>query len=226
MVNPLSAPGLLAPARPAALLLLAAVALLSACAPQTVRGRPSPAFQSLREPIRTVAVAPFSVRDLVSQRAEFGDDPSTQAALVARHFTEALAARGIEVIPPTDVSRALGVEAGPGSEPYLPRTVAAAAREEFGVDAVVLGELTRFVERQGQAAGATRPASVGFRVTLYGAPEGQRLWSGAFEETQQALSANVLSASRYPGGGLRWLTAEELARWGAKETAASMPLGW
>lgn len=225
MVTPLVRSG--AAARLVALLLLLGpgAALLTACAPQTVRGRESPAFQNLREPIRTVAVAPFAVRDLVAQRAEFGDDPTTQAALVSRHFTEALANRGIEVIPPTDVARALGAP-GPEGEPYLPRTVAAAAHEEFGADAVVLGELTRFVERHGQAAGATRGASVGFRVTLYGAPEGQRLWSGAFEETQQPLSSNVLSASRYPGGGMRWLTAAELARWGAQETAASMPLGW
>jgi hypothetical protein len=46
-----------------------------------------------------------------------------------------------------------------------------------------------------------------------------------FNETQRPLSSNVLVASRYPGGGSRWLSAEELARWGAEETARSMPIG-
>lgn len=209
-----------------ALPLLALLPLLASCAPQTVRGQETSAYKELREPIRKVAVAPFHVAPRLVVRAEPGDEPSTQATLVARHFSEALRARGIEVVPPSDVARALGLEGGAGAEPLLPGTVAARAQEEFGADAVVLGELTRFVERRGQAAGATRPASVGFRIVLYGAPLGERLWAGAFDETQQALSANVLSASRYPGGGMRWLSAEELARWGARETAAAMPLGW
>lgn len=207
------------------LLLLLPLALASACAVETVRGSQTPAYRELSQPIRKVAVAPFRVAERLALRAESGEDPTTQAALVARHFSEALRARGVDVVAPSDLGRVLG-RAAPGTDPLLPGAVAEAARREFGVDAVVLGELTRFVERRGQAAGATRPASVGFRVTLYGAPRGERLWTGAFDETQQAFSENVLSTSRYPGGGLRWLTAEELARWGAKETAAAMPLGW
>jgi hypothetical protein len=216
----------LAPRAPFVLLVLLLAAWLAGCAqPQTVRGGTTPAFQNLREPIRKVAVAPFLIASRLALRAEPGDEPATEATLVARHFSEALRERGVEVVAPSDLARMLGVE-GPVTEPLIPSAVAAAAQREFGVDAVVLGELTRFVERRGQAAGATRPASVGFRVTLYGAPEGQRLWAGSFDETQQAFSENVLSTTRYPGGGLRWLTAEELARWGAQETAGAMPLGW
>jgi hypothetical protein len=95
---------------------------------------------------------------------------------------------------------------------------------EFGADAVLLGAVTRFRERSGQAAGTMHPAAVGFEVTLYTAPGAQRLWNAVFSETQQALSENVLSTYRYPGGGTRWLTAEELAQWGARETVAAIPL--
>jgi hypothetical protein len=61
-------------------------------------------------------------------------------------------------------------------------------------------------------------------VTLYTAPGSEKLWSAVFSETQQPLSSNVLSTTRYPGGGMRWLTAEELARWGAEETVRALPL--
>ncbi|MDX1649469.1 MAG: hypothetical protein R3263_06415 [Myxococcota bacterium] len=213
------------PRRLLGLLALLAPLLAAGCAVETVRGAQTPAYRQLEQPIRKVAVAPFHVAERTALRAEPGDQPATQAALVARHFSEALRQRGVDVVAPSDLGRALGVEA-PGTDALLPGTVVDVATREFGVDAVVMGELTRFVERRGQAAGATRPASVGFRVTLYGAPRGERLWTGAFDETQQAFSENVLSTSRYPGGGLRWLTAEELARWGAKETAAALPLGW
>ena len=69
-----------------------------------------------------------------------------------------------------------------------------------------------------------KAAAVGFRVTLQGA-DGRTLWSAEFDERQQPLGENVLRAGQYPGGGSRWLTAEELARWGAQETVAALPLG-
>jgi hypothetical protein len=97
-------------------------------------------------------------------------------------------------------------------------------KSQFDADALVLGEITRWVEREGGAAGSLRPASVGVRVELYGAPQGERLWEGEFDHTQQALSENVLLTPRYPGGGTRWLTAEEFAQFAASELAAALPL--
>jgi hypothetical protein len=82
----------------------------------------------------------------------------------------------------------------------------------------------RYRERTGGAQ-ETGAASVWFEAALYTAPAGEKLWSGVFNETQRPISDNVFSATRYPGGGARWLSAEELARWGAEQTAASMPLG-
>jgi hypothetical protein len=86
------------------------------------------------------------------------------------------------------------------------------------------GDLTRWEEREGEAFGTLHAAAVGFRVTLQAAPSGKALWSAEFDERQQPLGDNVLRAGQYPGGGTRWLTAEELARWGAKETVRALPL--
>jgi len=206
------------------LFLLLSVTCAGGCA-TTVKSRDYPALQEGGAPIARIAVAPFEATGRLAQARE--SDPgvprSVATALVARYLSEALAARGIDVIPADDVARALAV----GSvtrRPLVPRAVAQVAAREFGADAVLLGAVSRFMERSGHATGTLRPAGVGFEVTLYTAPGAQKLWSAVFDETQKALSENVLSTYRYPGGGMRWLTAEELARWGAKETAEKLPV--
>jgi hypothetical protein len=225
-----------APGRLAAGLL--AAALLAGCAVETVRQRAYPRLDEGIEPIHKVAVAPFATSGDLAQAArraeieasvsvgsaprEEGVSPAEATALIARYLSEALGEQGLDVTTHEDVSRVLA-EAG-ASGPLAPREVARLANERFGAQGVVIGSVGRYRERTGgaQESGA---ASVWFEVALYTAPAGEKLWSGVFNETQRTLSSNVLSSSRYPGGGLRWLTAEELARWGAEQTAASMPLG-
>lgn len=225
MARDLPAP--LFPTRALAACLAAALALalgLAACAP-TVRTQAHPALAEHTAPIRSVAVVPFrATSPLATERdPAISPGPAVVTALVARHVSEGIAARGIEVVTADDVARALGLETG-ADQRLVPRTVAAVLHERFGVDAIVMGEVWRYVERAGQAAGTLRPASVGFEATVYAAPSGQKLWSGTFDETQRALSENVLNARRYPGGGTRWLSGEELLRWGATEWAHSVPL--
>jgi hypothetical protein len=204
---------------------LAAATLALGCVAETVRTQAHPGLLERSESIDLVAVAPFrATGGLAVQRdPRVGPAPAEATALVARQVSEALARRGVGVIPADDVARALALAAGSG-ERLIPLAVARQAHAEFGADAVLLGDVWRYVERSGEAAGTLRPASVGFEVTLYSAPGGQKLWSGVFDETQRALGENVLNAGRYPGGGMRWLTAEELLRWGATETAAAIPL--
>ncbi len=207
-------------------LLAAALVGLLACA-TTVRSRPLAGMGELEQAVARIAVAPFRPTGRLARQAEVpGADGSAAAHathLVSRYLTEALHERGPEVIPADDVARALGV-GNPVETRLAPIEVAERAAEEFGADAVLIGEVSRFVERRGRAAGATRPASVGFLVTLYLAPGGEPVWEGAFEETQQALGENIFNAVRYPGAGLRWLSAEDLARWGATEVAGALPL--
>jgi hypothetical protein len=189
-----------------ALLLLA---LAGGCV-RTVVGESFPALAERSAPITRVAVAPLAARP---------EEAAPAAPMVARYLAEALAARGVEVVAPEDVARATG-----GADPQAGvRELAALAERQFGAQAVLLGEITRWVEREGEALGTLRPASVGLRVELYGA-DGARLWRGEFDHTQQALSENVLVTPRYPGGGTRWLSADELARFAASELATALPL--
>jgi hypothetical protein len=191
----------------------------------TVDSRHYPALREHKASIRRIAVAPFRATGPLARLPETatGATPRLATTLVARYVSEALAARRVAVVPAEDVARVLPAGA-PSEQRLVPRMVAELVASEFGADAVLLGEVSRFEERSGQAAGTRHPAGVGFEVTLYSAPGAERLWSASFNETQQPLSANVLSTHRYPGGGMRWLSAEEFARWGATETMAALPL--
>ncbi len=206
----------------------AAALLLSACAFDTVRQETFPAFEDRGgATVSKVVVVPFTTGGDLKRSGPENTTDSTEAVtkLVTRYVTEALAGRGVRVIPADDFRVALD-EAG--LDPAIPenrRPIANLAAFAFGADGVLTGTVTRFRERTGQSLAAANPASVGFRVMLQDAPAARRLWSGTFEETQQPINENLLNVRRYPGGGTRWLTAEELARWGASEMSKSMPAG-
>ena len=196
---------------------------LGACA-STVRSQSFPSLAEHPAP-RRVAVAPFQVAGSLAE-AQASEAEVARALfaseLVPRQLAEQLAATGREVVAPEDVAALLRAEATAlgGLEPAR---IARLAADRFGADAVLVGAVHRFRERRGGAAGSFGPASVGFEVTLLSAPAGAKLWRGIFDETQAGLSENVLNAMRYPGAGTRWLSAEELSRWGAEEVASALP---
>ena len=203
----------------------AVAGLVMACAqPPPVRTETYAGADTRGIDVRKLAIAPFRTAD--SFEAVGGRDLSGREAalLVERFVSEALTARGVEVVPAGDVRTALRID-----DPELalppPAIVARVVSQEFGAPAVLYGTVYRMRERGGEAIGSAIPASVWFEVSLVRAPGGALLWKAVFNETQQPLGDNVLRARRYPGGGTRWLRAEELARWGARELAAGFPTG-
>jgi hypothetical protein len=149
--------------------------------------------------------------------------PDDASPLIGGYVASALEGRGVDVVPPSDVAQGIGLPIAPVEAGDV-RALAAAVHQKFGADALAMGVVHRFVDRSGESMGSTRPASVGFEVRILSAPAGNVLWVGAFDQTQVALSENVLKAPQYPGGGTRWLTAEELARWGASQIVQTLPL--
>jgi hypothetical protein len=199
--------------------------LAFACAQaQTVRTQTYATSETKGLDIRKVAIAPF--RAAQDYRTTGERDPSAREAarLVERFVTEALMMRGVEVVPAGDLRTVLRLD-DPALAVPPTRILAKVAHQEFGVPAVVTGTVHRMRERTGEAIAAASPASVWFDVTVVRAPGGQRLWKVVFNETQRPLNENILNARRYPGGGMRWLRAEELARWGARELAREFPTG-
>ncbi len=190
--------------------------LLAGCA-STIRRQSFPALQERPANLARVAVAPF---DLAPNAVRADVSPAV-ADLVARQLAEELAARGLEVIPPEDVAQALEA-AGIAAAAANPSATAELVARQFGATALVLGHVTRYLDREGQRLGAKAPASAGFEATLLRAPEGERLWTGVFDETQQPLTDNVFNMFRYPGAGTRWLTGHELVQWGAQAMAGAL----
>jgi hypothetical protein len=206
--------------------IMAAVAVLALAGCSAVRPAPIVRHQTMRIPaggLKRIAVLPFSHRDTMRYGARAGEtSPAIAAELVARFLTEAIAKRGIEVIPASDLSTALQAQ---GLKPtdINPRTAAELAALKFGATAIMIGQVSRYREREGERFGSTGAASVAFNVTIYTADPVQRVWSSQFDETQRPLSENIMNAPRYPGGGTRWLTAAELAQWGAESAIDTLP---
>jgi hypothetical protein len=132
--------------------------------------------------------------------------------------SDAFAAAGFEVIPASDVVQLFAAAGKPvphGDDAAFAQALA----REFGATSALFGSVHRYRERRGGDLGATRPASVGIELALHRAPSARALWTARFDHTQAALSENALVAPRYHGAGSRWLTAEELARWGLDAAA-------
>lgn len=181
-------------------------------------------FSAVEGSLKRVAVISFSVRGDLARSAEEETTPQEVADLVTTFFAEALVGKGVRIVPPSDVAQAFEA-LGRALPRRDPRLAAEVVREEFGATSVVLGDVYRWRERVGEAFGADRPASVGFEVSLFEVAAGRRIWRGRFDHTQRTISGNVLAAARYPGGGSRWLTVAELARWGARNSATDLVAG-
>ena len=95
--------------------------------------------------------------------------------------------------------------------------------KELNVDFIFVGYLFRFEERIGSRIGADKPASVGFDVHLLRVKDGKRVWDGKFDETQQALSENLLKIGSFVRRGAAWLKAEELSSVGMDEMLKRLP---
>ena len=103
-------------------------------------------------------------------------------------------------------------------EPLLetPRKRAVQLGEALQADIVVVGTVWRFREKGAVDGMPDSPASVGFALYLVEVATGARLERGFFDGTQKALTEDVLGGAKQLGMGLRWLSAEELARYGIK----------
>lgn len=219
--------GFASPPRACAGLLFALLlpALLACSAPPVVEGRSLPALRT-RPAVKRVAVAPFVIFPASPGAVQTGArrTPARAAELIAHRLSEALANRSAGVVAAADMERALDAAGGMAPEARTPERLAEFAARRFGADALIYGRLTRWRERIGGGAGSRQSAAVGFRVEMRSAPDGALLWEGAFSESQKPAGGNLLVASRYPSAGLRWLSAEELARWGAGHVADALPL--
>ena len=93
----------------------------------------------------------------------------------------------------------------------------------LNMDFIFIGFIFRFEERIGSHIGAEKPASVGFDVHLIRLRDQKMVWTGKFDETQKALSENLLKIGSFFRRKASWLTAEELSSVGMDEMLKKFP---
>ena len=98
-----------------------------------------------------------------------------------------------------------------------PQSLAIALGRKLQTDHVMVGIVWRYKERVGTAQASPSPASVAFTLYLLNVQTGIPVWQATFDKTQQALSDNLLNAKEFFSMGARWLSADELSRFGIKQ---------
>lgn len=89
--------------------------------------------------------------------------------------------------------------------------------EESGLDAIIIGHLYRFKEREGSDFAVSTPASVSFDLHLLDIQKREVVSRYTVDIEQKSLSENLLGIGQLTKSGFRWAKASTLARQGVVE---------
>lgn len=214
--------------------LMVVVAMLAGCQRSAPRARsatapaaPQATADAPMQGAPAVAVLPFRVGGSLdagaayTERAALADAAPDLGEQIAADLGAQLAKRGVAVVEAARVARATPP---PGAAIYDPRLGARVARE-LGVPLAVIGAVTRYVQREGSALGATSPATVWYQAVLVNADDATVLERVTFEHTQQPLSENLLDLPKFIEGGGRWVTREQMLAESLPGTAGKLAGG-
>jgi len=104
-----------------------------------------------------------------------------------------------------------------------PRTLIQRLGKALSADLMVVGTLWRYRDRGAIEGFPEKPASVAFALYLVEAETGRHIWRGIFDETQEYALKDMAKFTDRIKMGLKWLTADELARYGVKQTLSAFP---
>ncbi len=173
----------------------------------------------VKEKITTMALVPFTSKTGLSESLS-GDHIATNERFLMISLYDALVAEtsGVKITPlqesETEYTKLSSEK--PGS--YY-RDIAVSAGKNLGVEAVMIGVISRYTERKGSQVGVESPASVAFSVLLLDSKDGEVLWETYFSETQKPLLDNVYEVKKFFKRGAKWITSDELAKEGARKSA-------
>ena len=89
--------------------------------------------------------------------------------------------------------------------------------KELGADAIVVGYIYRFREREGTSFAVKKAASVAFEIKLLDGKTGAPIWQGTFDKTQRSLMENLFNLPTFIRGKGQWITAKELTDEGMEQ---------
>ncbi len=149
---------------------------------------------------------------------------SVTSGMTEHLFRELLAKRKYDLVPPDEAKGVLSERMASEEGARLKwLQIFQEIGIEFKADAVLVGYIYRWNEREGSDFAAERPASVAFDLYLIRPEDGRIIWKGKFDKKQKSLSENVFDIRTFFRGGGRWLTAEKLAVIGLQDLIGAMP---
>jgi len=152
-----------------------------------------------------------------------GDLPARAGSEVTTVFQRRLNTLGRCELTPLDQAQAAAEGIDPTAFQKDPLSVAVQIGQQLGLDAVVIGGIYRYEQRQGSALGVQSPASAAFDAHLIRVADKKVLWSGRFDETQNPLSENLLKIGAFVKGGAQWVTVERWSEIGVESILRTFP---
>lgn len=105
-----------------------------------------------------------------------------------------------------------------------PRSLAQKVGRALGANIMIVGSVWRYMDRMRDHMGTGRGASVAFEIYLIDVPRGKTMWKVKFDKTQRPFTEDIRGAKVLLKKGAKWLTADELARYGVEEAIKKFPL--
>src|SRR5574341_524808 len=102
------------------------------------------------------------------------------------------------------------------------KEVALRIGNNLGAQAVLIGSIFTYSEREGGELGVSSPASVAFGVDLVNTANGEKIWENYFAETQKPLFENVAEVGKFFKRKGRWISVDELAKEGVIEVVDNL----
>jgi hypothetical protein len=152
-----------------------------------------------------------------------GDLPARAGSEVTTAFQRQLNALGRCELIPLDQAQAAAEGIDPQAFQKDPIGTAAQIGRELGLEAVVIGAVYHYEQRQGSGLGVQSPASAAFDAHLIQVADKKVLWSGRFDETQNSLMENLLTIGSFVKGGAQWQTVERWSEIGIEHMLRTFP---
>ncbi len=196
--------------------------VLSACSPATVQVVTSPEFRG--EAIPPLAILPFqldsegySTRQVPLSNSDVA--PTALATVTDLFYKNLSKKSSLSLIPLDRVKTAVNDFTLPPLNKDPSYAIARKIGEVLEAKTVLVGSVSQYRDRVGNALGVSQPASVGFEARLVSVRDGTTLWVGHFFETQRPMTSDLQGFLQRR----RWLTADELAEDGVKQV---LDQGW
>jgi len=143
---------------------------------------------------------------------------------LTRYVQKSLEARYGEKVIPLKVAIKVYQEIPQDDTKDTPRSLARKVGEALNVNFIIVGTVWRYRDRPRDDLEAQRGASVAFDIYLIEVSSGKTVWKAKFDETQRPMTEDIRGAKELLKKGAKWLSADELARYGINEILKKFPL--